>query len=350
MEILAESAPAAVAGKSLPGMAEHTQAVQPPLMPETARAGRQSVPTDSATPQMTDTAGDGQRTEDPGQQAAGHQLHGKTSAGKTGQSHPVTGGPTAESGTFSESLTNASRHPAGKTAEDGGPAGMTGEKESGINPPGKAARPTAPPTGNTPAITETHPVTGSKDKSETFKLPEKETMHIDQNFHPVSGKGIKTAAHSAIPKAPIPANLNQPAQIVEHIARYFQLSVNNRQQQMLLELRPESLGLIKIQLKMQDDRMVGRVEVSSPEVHQILMRHLPELTHKLQAMNIRLEQMDVSVMPDAANGSHQQNQAGNPGFGRGRNYGGATGDVPREPAAEVQNRLKFQYSTFEYIA
>ncbi len=97
--------------------------------------------------------------------------------------------------------------------------------------------------------------------------------------------------------------------------------------------------------------MNGRVEASSPEVHHLLQRHAPELNQRLQEMNIKLDNLEFSLMNSESGPS---GQGSSPHSGGGKSPGSPALSGDANPAAfsdeKSQNRLMFDYSTFEYIA
>ena len=182
---------------------------------------------------------------------------------------------------------------------------------------------------------------------------EKETTPLPGSSVSPSHAPVHRQAHRVAAKAPHPTSghgLTQPMETISRIARAFRLALNRHGQEILMELKPEALGLVKIQLKMQEEKLTGKVEVTSPEVHRLVAQHLPELTQRLQEMHIKVEQVEVQVMnQQAENQTHQQT---------GQNRGSHPLAHSRPVSAEqtensdqkMPDKLKFHYSTFEYVA
>lgn len=81
-----------------------------------------------------------------------------------------------------------------------------------------------------------------------------------------------------------------------------QLSFANKQQTMTLQLQPEHLGVLRIQIRMKDDRIEGRFEFSRPEALHLLQQQQPELVQRLQDMGLRIHQWEMAVNPELASG------------------------------------------------
>ncbi|MFZ0392048.1 MAG: flagellar hook-length control protein FliK [Calditrichia bacterium] len=139
--------------------------------------------------------------------------------------------------------------------------------------------------------------------------------------------------------------------MIRELTRQIQSAVIHQKREIILQLKPESLGLIRMRLKMEDNRLSGRVEVASGEVHSLLSRHTPELLQRLQENNIQVERFDLELSGEAAGGGQEQ-AAGSHQNNFGNKKGMALGfdEKPLENLAVNKNSFKFSHSTFEYIA
>jgi flagellar hook-length control protein FliK len=146
------------------------------------------------------------------------------------------------------------------------------------------------------------------------------------------------------------ANTN-PAEFIDAVAKQFQLALNNRRQELTVQLRPENLGLIKIRLKMENDHLSGRVEVNSQEVHQLLLKHTQELTQRLQQLDINLSNLEFELMNGGPD-QQSQNSAHYAASGQGkyRQHFGSSTEAKENYNIKMPHRLNLTNSTFEYIA
>ena len=206
---------------------------------------------------------------------------------------------------------------------------------------------------SSPGSSEVHPPEAPQGEKTAPRT--RESVHLPPKSEAVGFHPSPHRLASRTPRTVFPSSransLPQPMEIIRQVARSFHLALRNGVQEMFLELRPESLGMVKIQLTMQDEKLSGRVEVATPEAHRLMVQHLPELTQKLQEMHIQLERVEVQVMHQQAGDSRHQPSGQTP---RQLPHAGK-GNLAGEPAEtnttqKDSHKLKFHYSTFEYVA
>ncbi len=147
------------------------------------------------------------------------------------------------------------------------------------------------------------------------------------------------------------AQTPNPAELISSLVRQFQMAVKNNSREITLQLRPEHLGLVRIRLKMKDDRLSGKVEVSSPEIQQLLHRHSQDLTHRLQEMHINLDHLEFDLLNNGSGGGKERGPAAGNNLGTaGALDGGAAMETGDKPDEKMQKNLMYTNSTFEYIA
>ena len=76
----------------------------------------------------------------------------------------------------------------------------------------------------------------------------------------------------------------------------FQLAIKNQSKEVFIKLHPEHLGLVKLKLKMENEKLSGRIEVNSPDVHQLLVKNSKDLTQRLSELNVSLESLEFELM------------------------------------------------------
>ena len=84
------------------------------------------------------------------------------------------------------------------------------------------------------------------------------------------------------------------ARFLQRVARAFE-SARERGGEIRLRLSPPELGALRVEVTMQDQGLVARVEVETPEARAALMEHLPLLRERLAEQNLRLERFDVDL-------------------------------------------------------
>lgn len=145
--------------------------------------------------------------------------------------------------------------------------------------------------------------------------------------------------------------VKSPLEFVQSLAREIKFSFNNSNREIFIRLKPETLGSVFIRLKMKDDRLSGRVEVSSSEVYQTLVTHRQELNQRLQELNLRFDELDFGLLPEES--SHPGQREAGDARTAGKSGNGFS-SLPKSGIEEGDERMPgrrmFHYSTFEYIA
>jgi len=161
-----------------------------------------------------------------------------------------------------------------------------------------------------------------------------------------SGRSVFTGQKTAGTKL-----IKNPFEFVQSLAREIKLSFTNSNREIFIRMKPEALGSIFIRLKMKDNRMSGRVEVSSSEVYQTLVNHRQELNQRLQELNLRFDELDFSLLPEGKNNTEQHAAKDANTAGKNRNIFSLLPDSGIEEGDEkMPGRRMLNYSTFEYIA
>ncbi|ABA88435.1 flagellar hook-length control protein FliK [Syntrophotalea carbinolica DSM 2380] len=84
-------------------------------------------------------------------------------------------------------------------------------------------------------------------------------------------------------------------QVMEQVIQRSSLKELEGKRQLTVELHPEELGQVKLNLTQDNDRMQLHLQAHSSEVRDILEKHLPRLQEALQQQGLRLETIQVSV-------------------------------------------------------
>ena len=164
-----------------------------------------------------------------------------------------------------------------------------------------------------------------------------------------SGKKISPAVSGKSHSASGTAAAYQPAEFVQSLSAELWAAVQNNRREILIQLQPENLGLVRIRLKMEKDRLSGKIAVNSPEVHQLLVKNAQQLSQRLQDLNIRFDSLNFDLF-DTNSGSRKQGGAQQ---AKGHLHAHALSDnqeMPQENEQNIYHRLMFDNSTFEYIA
>ncbi|MFZ4573331.1 MAG: flagellar hook-length control protein FliK [Phycisphaerales bacterium] len=127
-----------------------------------------------------------------------------------------------------------------------------------------------------------------------------------------------------------------------HAARVIVQGMREGRTDVVMRLRPESLGPVRIELSIQDERVSARIEAATPAAHELLTESLDHLRSALEARGLSVAGLDVVLAaeprehtvaphadPDAdrrgSSGGHADPGQEDPG-GRRRSDDGATAE------------------------
>ncbi|MFW5785010.1 MAG: flagellar hook-length control protein FliK [Chitinispirillaceae bacterium] len=96
--------------------------------------------------------------------------------------------------------------------------------------------------------------------------------------------------------------------IVRQISEKMQSAVRSGVHELRIQLRPESLGEVRLSIRMESDVVFARIQVENQQVKQIVEAHLQSLKDALEEQNIHAGSFSVDV------GGNRDGSAG--GFGR----------------------------------
>jgi flagellar hook-length control protein FliK len=118
---------------------------------------------------------------------------------------------------------------------------------------------------------------------------------------------------------------------IEHVRATIAVAANQGASQARIQLSPESLGSIRIQLQRGDDGLVARVIAERPETARALQQSSGELRRSLEAAGQPLLRLDIE-----ASGQRElpSREAAGQTAGRGEQPAAEAGKPAQEPAAE----------------
>ncbi|NOX36597.1 MAG: hypothetical protein GXO78_03590 [Calditrichaeota bacterium] len=128
-------------------------------------------------------------------------------------------------------------------------------------------------------------------------------------------------------------------------------SGQTNRQEIWIRLKPASLGLVRIQLKMEGDRLTGKVETSHPDALRVLQQHYQQLMDRLRESQIDIQQFDLSLNRDLEEEPTLRQQGTHQSL-TGNSH--QTEDADAQTTISGDNRVKqprwLGYNTIDYIA
>lgn len=140
----------------------------------------------------------------------------------------------------------------------------------------------------------------------------------------------ETAGIVPLPASPLQFHITAGPLIIERVAQEIVAHINQDQTKAVIEVEPQELGRIQIDLVVEGEKVQVRIVTEAAEVSSLLQSHVLELKQALQHHNLELSTVSVDV---SAGGRDQGNLASGSQQHPLRQDSGST-EVPRSPAEE----------------
>ncbi len=162
---------------------------------------------------------------------------------------------------------------------------------------------------------EPAPLTGLSAKQVLEQLAQPGHLHL-QSPGQVPVQGFD--AVKAMPQTPIVQLSNgyqiSESQIFDQVVTQISGSVNGESGRMVLRLQPAELGSLRLELKIEGDRVQAHLHAQTHQVQEVLERNLPQLRSALAEQGLKIDQFLVNVDQRQAegqfNGQTQYQQSG----------------------------------------
>lgn len=168
------------------------------------------------------------------------------------------------------------------------------------NPPIEAPA-ASPPNNNLPAAETPPPAVPTDAGAQPAGTPNQAGAGTQVNpaVNPATAIIQRLPAHALVRHAaePQPDGMSvqiDSARFLQRVARAFE-SARERGGEIRLRLSPPELGALRVEVTMQDQGLVARLEVETPEARAALIENLPALRERLAEQNLRLERFDVEL-------------------------------------------------------
>lgn len=140
--------------------------------------------------------------------------------------------------------------------------------------------------------------------------------------------------------------------IIGKIGEKARLILGNGQSEMQIQLKPEFLGKVNLQVTIEDGRITARIGVENLQVKELVEANLKQLQQNLDSQGIKVSDLVVDLSANRNFHSFNRHQAYGTGkpvrisaTGSGQGYGGLSLDDPAGPVRWLDTN-----STVDYIA
>ncbi|GAB4364546.1 MAG: hypothetical protein Kow0042_03190 [Calditrichia bacterium] len=148
-----------------------------------------------------------------------------------------------------------------------------------------------------------------------------------------------------------PLSYAEQIEFINSLTKQLQMAVNRSQQEIILHLKPEHLGMVRICLKMKKDMLSGKVEIQNPEAYQLIHKHANELNQRLQELQVNVDKLEFELRDFSQKERSSQDREHFAAHLTARqDFEVGLEEKGMEGARRMSNRLMFANSTFEYIA
>jgi flagellar hook-length control protein FliK len=150
---------------------------------------------------------------------------------------------------------------------------------------------------------ESAPLTGLSAKQVLEQLAQPGHSHL-QSSGQVQTQGLD--AVKAMPQTPMVQLSNgyqiSESQIFDQVVTQLSGSVNGESGRMVLRLQPAELGSLRLELKIEGDRVQAHLHAQTHQVQEVLERNLPQLRSALAEQGLKIDQFLVNVDQHQAEG------------------------------------------------
>lgn len=87
----------------------------------------------------------------------------------------------------------------------------------------------------------------------------------------------------------------EPKDIISQIVKKASVNIKENKSEMVIQLKPEALGKIKIKLSVSDGELAGKVIVESNEVKKIIQNNMNDLSQALKENGIELGSLNIEL-------------------------------------------------------
>jgi flagellar hook-length control protein FliK len=167
----------------------------------------------------------------------------------------------------------------------------------------------------------------------------KSVEQVSTDFSAKITDSVKEKFINPVSLKDIPEKTIRITEITKEISSIIQ---QNNSKTVVLQLRPESLGKIKVTVDVNNNSVIARVEVDTEAVRQIVQNNTSELRQSLNLNGMQLSSMSVNVSGGGEQKPYQPNA-------QKKKSGYHSSDKRIEDNASLASAKSLGYNTYEYL-
>ncbi|MDR3627393.1 MAG: flagellar hook-length control protein FliK, partial [Ignavibacteriaceae bacterium] len=161
---------------------------------------------------------------------------------------------------------------------------------------------------------------------------------VTGNLFSQAADSVKEKFASQATTADVPEKTIKITEITKEISNIIQ---QNSVKSIVLQLKPESLGKIKVTVDVDNNLVNAKVEVDTEAVRQIVQNNSLELTNSLSSNGMHLSSLSVNV----SSGEQKSYQP----FNQKKKSGYSSGSKIMEDSVSLSTAKSLGYNTYEYL-
>jgi len=161
-------------------------------------------------------------------------------------------------------------------------------------------------TESSSAISDDFKLTGSgkQETSQSENQPGSSTNQYIMNFE----KSLDQITESQTTETKPVFTLNDPDEVISQIVDYIKVQVKPETSHLEMQLHPENLGTLNIQLSSKEGVMTAQFTTQSEEVRSVIQSQIADLRQSLENQGIKVNAVEVTVANYSQNNGSADNQ------------------------------------------
>jgi flagellar hook-length control protein FliK len=182
------------------------------------------------------------------------------------------------------------------------------------------------------------------------KLPASDVSAKDNGIIPVQGQGPDKATE--VPASTREAEMSRGAtrsQTLDQIVQKATLLMKNGQHEVRIDLKPEYLGHVRLQITTENQLVTLKVLTEMPMVKEMIESSLHQLKADLQQQGLEIDKLDVTVTRDGNQFGGSDSRMADNRLPSNKDNGSMQGDLaeeevaPEEPSPKTESESEIDY-------